>query len=180
MTEQDNPEKKKLYNIYALFGVSLATSVIPTVSGAVLCLIFFTWLLIAAYRWRKTAEEHSLVHNHSVYIIRSIWIGVLISVVTMIVASLYMLGGIDYAAFNPCIDKITGYSIEALEAMGFAEFYPLAEPCVDGFISANYNILIVSVAIAAGPPLLYLSYRFIKGVSRAVKGYRLANPTSWL
>ena len=180
MSETDNLEQKKLYNIYALFGVSLALCVVPSVSAAILCVIFFTWLLVAAYRGRNKAEEHSLTHNHMIFIIRSIWVGVLISVISTIIASLYMFQVIDYGAFNPCADVIAGKGIEALEAMGFSEFYALAQPCMEDFINFNYNALVVSVLIAAGPVLLYLAFRFMKGVSRAVKGYRIADPKSWI
>ncbi|MFK7839808.1 MAG: hypothetical protein AB8B83_05700 [Bdellovibrionales bacterium] len=174
-----NPEQKILYNIYALFGVAIALSVVPMLSAAIICLLFFTVLLIAAYFIRKREDEHSLVHNHMVFIIRSLWIGALMSLITTVCASFYMLQEIDYVAFNPCAETLAGKSLEEVEAMAYMEFYGYAKPCIDAFIQSNYNTLMISVAIAAGPPLLYIAFRFVKGVSRAVKGYRLADVKSW-
>jgi len=180
MTDNKNPEQKKLYNLYALFGVSLVLCVLPYVSAAILCLVFFTWLLIAGYIIRGKAEEHSLVHNHTTFIIRSLWIGALISLITTCAASFYMFGSLDYAAFQPCADTLVGMGAGAMDSMGFKQFYDLAQPCIHDFIAFNHNTLMVAVGIGAAPPLIYMAYRFIKGVSRATKGYRLADPKSWL
>jgi len=180
MSEPRDPDQKKLYSIYALFGVSIALCVLPYMSAAILSAVFLTVLLIAACSLRKKAEPLSLVHNHMVFIIRSLWIAALMSLFTMLAASFYMFQSIDYGAFNPCADTISGQGIEALEAMGYGEFYTIAQPCIDDFIALNYNTLIVAVAIAGGLPLVYLGYRFFKGMSRAVKGYRIADPKSWL
>ena len=180
MGETHHPEQKTLYNLYALFAVSLVLCVVPQASAAMLCLVFFTWLLIAAYIIRRKAEENSLTHNHTTYIIRSLWIGALISMLTTIAASLYMLKNISYEPFQPCANVIAGKGVEALQAMSMMEVYAMAEPCVEGFISFNRHALVMAVLIAAAPALLYMSYRFIRGVSRAVKGYRLANPKSWV
>jgi len=180
MSDAANPEQKKLYNLYALFGVSLVLCVLPYVSAAVLCLVFFTWLLIAGYIIRGKADEHSLTHNHATYIIRSLWIGALISLITTCAASFYMFGSLDYGTFQPCADTLVGMGAGAVETMGFQEFYTLAQPCIDDFITFNKNTLMVAVGIGAAPPLIYLAYRFIKGVSRATKGYRLADPKAWL
>ena len=180
MSEKTNPDQKKLYNLYALFGVSLVLCVVPNASAMILCLVFFTWALIAAYMARKSSEEDSLIHNHAIFIIRSLWIGALFSVFTTIAAASYMLGNISYDPFMPCADKIAGLGIEALESMGTMEIYKLSEPCIDSFISFNKEPLMVAVAIGAVPPLLYMAYRFIKGIARASKDYRLADPKGWL
>jgi len=173
-------ERKTVYNLYALYGVSLVLCVLPYVSAAVLSVVFITALMIWAYVVRGKAEEHSLSENHATFVIRSLWIGVLISVITTILASLYMFQGLDYMAFNPCAESIAGMGIEAVEALNMQQFYDLAAPCIDDFIVQNKSALMVSVAIAGGPPLIYLAYRFIKGVSRARGGYRIAEPKAWL
>lgn len=179
MSDQTTPEQKTLYNLYALFGVSLVLCVVPYVSAAILCVVFFTILLISGYVIRGKAEEHSLVDNHATFIIRTLWIGALVSLITTCIASAYMLGSISYDPFMPCAEKIAAMGPSTLESMGMMEVYALAEPCVEAFISFNKQALIVAVAIGALPPLLYLTYRFFKGVSRVAKGYRLANPKSW-
>lgn len=179
MSESDNKEQKKIYNLYALFGVSLILSLIPVVSAALLCLLFFTWLLIAAYRTRGKAEEHSLTHNHATYIIRSLWIGAFTSLVTMLAASIYLHFNVNHEPFMPCATNIAELGIAALETMSSAKIYALVEPCVEDFISYNKQQLMMAAVIGILPPLLYIAFRFTKGFMRAAKGYRLADPKSW-
>ncbi len=178
-SHEDLSEKKTVYNLYALFGVALFLCFLPYVSAAIICLIFFTLALVFGYRVRGSAEEHSLAHNHAVYLIRSLWIGGLFSLIGIVLASVYMLQNMDYGAFSSCTDTIFDMDVEAIEALGFADFYAIAEPCIDGFVEGNYRVLMISVILAGGLPLVYLGYRFIKGASRAIKGYRLANPKAW-
>ena len=180
MNSDEHMAKKSILNLYGLFGLSIILCVVPYVSAAILCLLFFVVLLTAAYVMRGRAEEHSLIHNHTTYIIRTLWIGALISFITTLCASFYMLGTISYEPFQPCANKIAQISIDALQAMGPMEIYPMVEPCVESFISFNKKPLMFALAIAAIPVLGYLAYRFIKGVARAMKGYRLADPKSWL
>ena len=132
-----------------------------------------------AYSTRKKAEENSLTENHMTYVIRSLWISALFSLITMGAASFYMLGRVDYASFEACANDIAGQGAAAVQSMSSAEAYAMAEPCVEDFINGNYSVFMISMLIAGGPVILYLGYRFLKGLSRALKGYRLADPKEW-
>lgn len=176
MSEDNNQEQKKIYNLYALFGVSLVLCVIPYVSAAILCIVFFTWLLIAAYIMRGKAEEHSLSDNHATFVIRTLWIGALFSLVTTIVASVYLYQNIDYSPVQSCVNNIVSQGIGSGDV---SALIPLFEPCLNGFININYNAFVVAVIIAAMPPMAYLAYRFVRGLSRAIKGYRISDPKGW-
>lgn len=173
------PEQKKLYNLYAIFGVALVTSILPFASAAIISLIFFVWILIAAYVARSKAEEHSLLHNHAIYIVRTLWIAALIATLSMIAASVYMLGSIDYTPFQSCANTLAGRGADTLQNMAMSEIYPLIEPCVTPFIEFNMKALLMAAVIGLAPPLIYISYRFGKGTFRALKGYRLADPRAW-
>ena len=173
------PGQRKIYNLYALFGVSMVMSVIPHMSAAVLSIIFFLWLLIAAYTARGKAGDHDLLENHATFIIRTLWITALFSLFTMGAAAVYIFYNLDYTTFQPCVDQISSLGIAEIESMGTMEIYSRVEPCVDDFISFNFNTLLVAGAIAGIPLLAYAGYRFAKGLARAVKGYRLADPKAW-
>lgn len=174
-----NPEQMTIYNLYALFGVSIVASVIPMISAAVVSLLLFLILLIAAYMVRGKVEAHSLIENHATFIIRTLWITALFSVLTSIIASIYMMSWIDYSYFESCANTIAGYDMNALESMDAMQIYALIEPCVEDFINGNFQTFIVATLIGGGPLVLYLGYRFVKGLSRAVKGYRLADVKGW-
>lgn len=178
--DTQNSDQKKIYTLYALLGVSIVLSVIPNATAGFLSLVFLAWCLAVSYSARGAAQEHSLVENHAIYIIRTLWITVLLSVVTLIAAVAYMLGRVDYSPFESCAQSIGGQGIEALEQMSTTELYALAGPCMDSFIALNSALFNLCVLIAGGPLIVYMAYRFIKGVSRAAKGYRLAAPKAWL
>jgi uncharacterized membrane protein len=180
MNDTIKQEKKNILNVYALFMVSVILSVVPTIAAAGLSLVFFAALMVMAYRYRGACEEHSLQHNHMVYMVRTIWIAGLIVLITMSLAGIYIFTSIKPDAFQPCALPLLEQGMAAYERGGMDAFYALARPCMPAFLQANYIMLLIASLIAAAPVLGYLAYRLIKGLNRAVKGYRLANPKAWL
>jgi uncharacterized membrane protein len=180
MSDKMNQEQKNILNVYALFMVSTVLSVVPNATSAALSLIFFAILMIMAYRYRNNCEEHSLQHNHMVYLVRTIWIAGLLVLATMSLAGIYIFTAITPEPFQPCAMPLLEGGMAAYESGGMEAFYALARPCMSGFLQANYIMLLLSSLIAAAPVLAYLAYRMIKGLNRAVKGYRLAEPKAWL
>ncbi|MAI62479.1 MAG: hypothetical protein CBB87_08385 [Micavibrio sp. TMED27] len=178
--ESIEKDKKAVMNVYGLFGASILLSVIPHAGAALLSLIFLTVLLIMAYVNRKRAEDKSLLHNHSVFVIKTIWVTGLIAFGTMVAASGYIFAFIDYLPFSPCAEGIMDNAMAISENNDIDLFMLHAQPCLSSFIGANYNTLMISGVIGIAPPFVYIAYRFIKGAGRAVKGYRIAEPDSWL
>ena len=175
----DNPEQKRILNLYGLFGASIVVSVLPYAQAAILSIIFFTVLLVMGYVFKNKAEPESLQHNHALYIVRTLWITAFFSLITTTLGSIYMMSGIDYTPFQPCADDLAGLGLEAVEGMGVMEIYAYVEPCVGFFIEGNWTLLMNTMIITAMPLFIYIGYRFAKGLGRAMKGYRLANPQSW-
>jgi len=173
-------EQKSILNLYAVFGVSLILSVLPNIAAAILSLVFFVGVLIAAYAIRKKNEEHSLGENHATYIIRTLWISAFISLITTAIATGYMMNGIDYSTFEPCANTLANKGVAWMESAGTMAVYAVIEPCVESFIGFNKTLLMNSVIIAGGPIIIYMAYRMVKGLSRAMRGYRISSPKSWL
>lgn len=176
---EENAAKKPLMNLYAALGVSILLSLIPNTAAAVISLLFFLGVFIAAYQIRKKSEDHGLKENHCTYIIRTFWIAGLYAAISTAIAAYYMLQDISYTAFESCGQALASKSPEDLQSSGFNEIWLATEPCYENFIADNFTILMNSGLIAAVPPLLYMIYRYIKGFSRAIKGYRLSNPKGW-
>lgn len=179
MTEDRQEQNKAILNLYAALGVSLILSVLPSVSAALASVIFFSGVLIAAYLMRRGAERESLRENHATFIIRTLWIAALFSLFTTGAATIYMLGGVDYAPFEPCANVLISKGAAWIESAGMMEVYALIKPCVESFLGFNKALLVNAVIIAGAPLVIYVVYRLAKGVSRAMKGYRIANPKSW-
>ncbi len=174
------PGQRRIFNLYALFGAALLLGFLPNITAAFLSLLFFIILLVYAYAVRSGAQEDSLLDNHSTFVIRTIWIASLFMIVTTIIGSLYLVANIDYASFDPCAQSAAStLNVESIESSNLNAVYGFMAPCMDGFIADNFPKLIISLIIAAGIPVLYTLYRFFKGVARAVKGYRLADPKGW-
>lgn len=176
---EGNPEQKRILNLYGLFGASIIVSVLPYAAAAVLSIVFFTVLLVMGYVFKNKAEPESLQHNHALFIIRTLWITAFFSVITTIIGSAYMMGQIDYAPFSPCASELAALGAAAVEQMGVMEIYSYTAPCVEPFIEGNRTAFLNTILITTLPLFLYIGYRFAKGLGRAMKGYRLANPRSW-
>src|SRR5690606_25938824 len=116
--------------------------------------------------------------NHCTYIIRTLWISGFLTLITMIIASAYMLPRINNAPMEPCMSGILA-NADNLQSAGIAELSALLQPCMGAYLQVNYNVLMISMLIGAGPVLLYFLYRFMRGISRALGGYRMASPKSW-
>lgn len=176
---QDDPEKKKVLNLYAAFGISLILSLVPNQMAALVSTLFMLGVLIAAYMMRRNVEIHGLAGNHCTYIIRTIWIGALFSLITIAITSLFMLPRIDYSDFQPCADAMAEKGAEYISNASQAEIMALSEPCMDNFIASNWDTFTLFALFGIGPILLYFIIRFVRGLGRATKGYRLADPKAW-
>ncbi|GJL86060.1 MAG: hypothetical protein DHS20C02_18350 [Micavibrio sp.] len=178
MTEESK-EQKKVLQLYSAFGASLVLMLVPSAIVALVASILFLGVLIAAYIMRKGAEPSSLQENHMIYIIRTIWIGGLFSILTMVVASAYMLSRIDNTPLEPCSQSLMSNAAKLAENEDMMGLMNVIKPCMDGFISINAQVFMIAMAISALPILLYFIIRFSRGLSRALSGYRVANPKNW-
>ncbi len=179
MSDKSGCAQKNIINVYALFVVAVVLSIVPQIWAALVSLLFFTLLLGIAYFLRRRCEEHSLQHNHMIYIIRTVWIATFITLLGVIAAMVYIVVSVDPLPFQSCADPISNQVVRYFEAGQTEALYALLEPCLSVFFSANSFVFILSGLIVGGPVLMYLAYRLTKGMRRALKGYRLANPKEW-
>ncbi len=174
-----NPKQQTLLRLYAAYGACLALSFVPSVIAAMITLLLLTGVMIAAYILRRKSEAGSLIENHMIYLIRTFWIGALVAFITMTLGSFYLLSIIDNAPLQPCLDNIMS-SASSSENLKASFMMSLFGPCMDDFMSVNFNGFLIGGMIAIGPVLAYFALRYVKGLTRALKGYRLAKPKSWL
>ncbi len=177
--EQKNKEQAKLYNIYGLFAASIILCVIPNLLCAALSLIGFIALLVTGYMMRGKAEKGSLIENHTTFIIRTVWISTLFSAIGLVLGVIYMIASIDYTPLESCIQTMVDAGIQEIRSLNPDEILAYTQPCMEGFFGMNKGLIVVISLLGFGLPVLYMAYRFIKGVVRAVKGYRLADHQSW-
>lgn len=171
--------QKTVFNLYAALGVSLILSVLPSYAAAGVSMVFFLGVLLAAYAVSNKAETGSLRESHADFIIRTMWIAAFFSLITTGLAAFYLIKGVEYAQFMPCADTLANKGLDWAENAGMMEIYALIQPCVTPFIDDNMTVLLNAVALAGAPPVLYMAYRMARGLSRAIKGYRVVHPKSW-
>ncbi len=174
-----DPSQGKIMRLYVAFGLSLVLMIVPHIWAAVASLLLLLYVMIACGILRGDKDNESLAHNHGTFVLRTIWIGGLFSLITMTAASVYMLERINNAPLEPCLQKFLNLSPDQVNALNVASMSGLFEDCMHNFVLANWNTLIYSLAIAAGPILLYFIVRYARGFSRAVGGYRIAHPKAW-
>ena len=177
----DTAQKSKAISVYALFGVTIVLTLIPVMAAGFSSLILAITLIIVTYKMRgeKDAAHKTLDESHASYILRSIAGVSILMTITLGLGIVYLLGNIDYAAFEPCAQNLASLGTDPADISN-AAVMQLAAPCIDGFIAANKAVLIKSMLITALLPLLYIGWRFVYGVSRALKKQRIDNPYKWI
>lgn len=164
--------------VYGALAAMTVLTLVPIMSVAVVALVLFLLIFISLYIIRSKAETDSLVQNHMIYLIRTIWISSLWSLVTMTLASLYLLPKYNDEALQPCVNDVMGVALDNPGA-NTKDMSDAMQPCMDDFMSDNHDTFMTAALIGGGPVLLYFLFRLFKGGARAVKGYRLANPKGW-
>lgn len=172
-------EEKTILRVYGAFAATLIFMLVPHVGMCVIAILLMLGTTIAAYAVRRKAEAHSLAADHMTFIIRTIWIGSGLALITTALASGYMLATADMIPLQSCSDQVAQTIINT-GTQDVAVLQAMMQPCINGFIAGNMGVLTNAVIMAAGAPMLYFAYRLAKGLSRARKGHRLGNVKSWL
>lgn len=163
-------EQKQVNHLYAAFAASIILLFIPLIStqliGSLLILIALIW----AYIIRSKAEHESLAHNHAAYIIRTIWIWGLFLTIGIIIAVPWLYSIADHSAIQNFMNSAATGTIPESDAMN---------DVLGRFMRDNLSAFIMVCGITIGPSILYIIFRLAKGLSRALKGYRIANARGW-
>ncbi len=166
MSEVKDPAFKKINNLYAIYIASIILQFMPF--GIVITFGFFLFITVFIYTYilRGKAEPEDLIDNHATYLIRTVWIFGLVALAGIVAGAFYIM-----YAFEP----------GELERLGREVIFSndLHQTLKD-YQSQYFNILLTTNIIAFGPAVIYIAYRLVKGLSRAIKGYRVASPRSFL
>lgn len=174
-----DPGRNKVIALYAAFAGSIALMLVPHIAFAAASLIFLTVVLIAC-AVMKRGDAESLKANHAVFISRTVWISGLFASLTTTAASFYLLPKVDNSPLEPCSNQILAHAEALARGENIAEVVALLQPCIHPFVQTNEEIFMISVLAAAAPVLLYIAVRFTRGFARAISGYRVNHPKSWL
>jgi uncharacterized membrane protein len=179
-TDTNHPDtsQKKIVSLYAAFGAGLALSVVPFMAAVGFSMVFILGVLVAAYILRSGTAQDSLVFNHTTFVIRTIWIGGFIALLTTTAAAVYLFEMLDNTPLDPCIRQFITIGPETM-MMDVVRMQAVFSGCFHDYVSTNIRAFLISAAIAAGPVLVYFAVRYARGLSRALEGYRVARPEAW-
>ncbi|MCB1556652.1 MAG: hypothetical protein KDJ15_04990 [Alphaproteobacteria bacterium] len=182
MIAETTPPNKKILAVYIALAVSLLLGFVPHMAFSCAALFGMVGTMVLAYVFRAedkdTAEEaDGLVAHHMTWIIRTVWIVVLFAHVTIVAGALYMIPRIDNAPMDSCVQAIAAGLTP--DNPDYKAANALVQPCLPGFIETNWRVFMISLLISGGPLVLYVLYRWGKGISAAWKGARLAKLKSW-
>ncbi len=157
--------------LYMFLIISTVLSFVPLGVMQMLSLILITIALIIAYFYKFKKDEESLLYNHSVYLIGTIWIGSSVLVFGMLAAALVVFYFGDHTIIDNAMAQITSGGMLDEEALKSVMY---------DYMDENRTLLIMASIPTIAPSILYFVYRIVNGYGRAIKGYRIAKPSSWL
>lgn len=168
----DTKQQKNTINILYFFLIfSTILSFVPTAEGQVGSLALILITLLSAYYYRGRDKEDGLLYNHMTYMIGTIWIGGAFILLGMILFGIWVFLKGDHSVIHQTVQQI-----QSGRMFDEAALYAVMQD----YIASNKNFLIMASLPTIGPAMLYFVYRVANGFARAAKGYRIANPKSWL
>lgn len=164
-------QQSVISGLYILLIISTVLSFVPIGLWQIVSLALILLALVIAYYYKAQKNEDSFMWNHSVYLIRTIWIGGSVLFFGMIAASILVLLFGDHSLIENSMEQITSGGM--MDEDGFTSL-------LYDYMEANKSVLVMASIPTIAPSILYFVYRIVNGYGRAIKGYRLANPNSWL
>lgn len=168
----DTKQQKNIINILYFFLIlSTILSFVPTMEGQIGSLALILITLLSGYYYRGRDKEDGLLYNHMTYMIGTIWIGGGFIILGMIAFAVWVYLKGDHSVIYQTVEQI-----QSGQMFDEAAMYAVMQD----YLAANKNFLIRASLPTIGPAILYIVYRVGNGFARACKGYRIANPKSWL
>ena len=153
-----DPEQSKAVALYVSFIIAALLVFVPVASLSLLALLGMAVVMIVVGFLRRECEKDSLLHNHATYISRTFWMWQLLLLIGSVIGGYYIFQ--QYPDIQQILQIVESLSKAQTDT---PEFKTMA-----------------TVAIAAfGPGCLYVAYRLIRGLHRALSGYRVAKPKSF-
>jgi uncharacterized membrane protein len=165
------PHRKTINTLYLMLIISTVLGFVPSVTAFLGSVALWFAVLIAAYACRAKDKEDGLLYNHMTYMIGTVWIGTSFILIASLAGGYWIWTQGDSTAF----DALTA-SLDA----GAIPNEDMIMNTMTQYMLANKNLIMKASLVTVVPAILYFVYRIGNGFSRACKGYRIANPKSWL
>lgn len=166
-----DPEHKTVMRVYAAIVASVILQAMPMMvaQGIGTLILFGAWVATYIVRWRALPD--GLARNHMTWLSRTLWISSLLLTIGIVLAGLWVLREGDHSAIDRLSEGLlSGAPPSEASAIAAGREYFLT----------NYRLILKASLLTMGPGFAYFFYRVLRGFMRAGRGYRMANPKSWL
>ncbi len=162
--KEEIKEKRNIFFMYIVLFSSYVGTV--TVNGpvSVFCIMICVCTLATVYAARSKSEEDSLLENQCTYLIRTFWKTTFLLICSLAAAFLLLLFTMDYTPLKPCVSVIEQRLISAISDWNSTLINKILRSCSSIFIKHNSETLNFGSIIAFSPPLVYLIFRFGRGI----------------
>ncbi len=172
---KNNKEASLICNIYAAMVVVLSIMFVPIKEIMAVSFILLILLPISLYVIRGRYEAGSLVENHMSYLIKTFWVGGLFLTIGFIIACIWFWNIGDHSQLFTFLDNhMYGQYGTDITAVIMAYEQMMIE-----YMNDNISNLIFISVISLIPGVAYIIYRVAKGLTKAIKGYRIGNDKGW-
>lgn len=158
MTDHENApgtaDDNKVVPLYAAAIIALVFQFLPQPALQVASIVLLILFGLALKAYSNHSRDGTLIHNHAVYLSRTVKIWSLFLFVTIVIAGLYMQTKYDFMQLINIVQSLASGKIENEDARRFTY---------------------VGV-LAMAPSTIYLVYRVAKGFMFALRGRALAKP----
>ncbi|MBL8638991.1 MAG: hypothetical protein JNK24_01420 [Alphaproteobacteria bacterium] len=164
-------ERHRILVMYLLLLSSIVLISILTPLCQLIAAIGIYGTLFASYILRKMHHIDDIVTNHAIYISRTIWIWTLFLFLGVLGAVITILFNMDTTEIHSLMDQINAGQGGMDEAA--------LDSSMQKFSQANEKLVMTALILWLLPIQAYALWRVHKGISRAMGGYRIQNPTKW-
>ena len=166
-----DPEQKTVMRVYAAIVASVILQAMPMIvaQGIGTLILFGAWVASYIVRWRAAPE--GLIHNHMIWLSRTLWISSLLISIGIVLAGAWVFEEGDHTVIDRLANEIMNGSTPSETSLANAG---------KEYFQTNFRLILGASLLTVGPGFAYFFYRILRGFVRAGHGYRMANPKSWL
>lgn len=160
----------KILGLYAVLAFGVLMSCLPYMTAQNVGAVAVLLALIFSYVLESKSDKDSLETHHAIFIIRTIWIWTTFLLIGLCGAGYVVSQQGNMAAIDQLMGMINSGGIPTEADIQAAS---------EAYLNDNTDLILKTALVWLAPAQIYAVWRLARGLSRAVKGYRINNFRSW-
>lgn len=164
-------EKQKNLVLYIGLLLGVVVGCLPNGPAQGISAILVTGALVFGYVLRAQEKNDTIVAHHATFVIRTIWIWSVFLLVGMFGAGIMVQMSGDMRAIDELLGRIYSGAFPTIDDI---------RATTESYMADNYDLMLRMTIVWLAPAQVYAVWRVVKGLSRALGGYRVKNVMGWL